>query len=127
MAVTTLVDDKYSFKINGMGFHAKSIKYSWESLASEDSGRTLDGVMHIYWVRRNIRKLEIVMPPCQYHIIQNLVNLTQGKEYYITYYDPEINKERTLRVYTSNSHSDTYSGVVRNGLYQGFEFHAIEL
>jgi hypothetical protein len=53
--------------------------------------------------------------------------LVQGQEYYITYQDPTTNRERRVKVYTSNSSTDIYSGVVRNGLYQGFTFNAIEL
>ena len=67
------------------------------------------------------------MPPCGYNTIQAIVNLVQGKEYYFTYYDPAINAERTIHAYTSNAQTDMYSGVVHNGIYQGFEFHAIEL
>ena len=127
MANTALLDDRYSFRINGIGFKAKTFKISWESLAADDSGRTLDGVMHIYWVRRNVRKIEITMPPCEYYTIQTLVNLVQGKEYNLTYWDPVSNGSKTIRVYTSNSQTDMYSGVIHNGLYNGFEFHAIEL
>lgn len=108
-------------------FKAKSMHYGWESLASEDSGRTLDGVMHIYWVLRKIRKLEIVMPPCDHTTIENILNIVQGKEYDIYYYDPAIGNWVSRYVYTSNAASDMYSGVVLNGLWQDFEFHAIEL
>lgn len=71
-------------------FKAKSIKYNWESLASEDSGRTLDGIMHIYWVLRKIRKLEIEMAPCTQETIQNILEIVQGQEYDIYYYDPAV-------------------------------------
>lgn len=122
-----LINDRYSFQINGIGFKAKSMKISWESLAAEDSGRTLDGVMHIYWVKRRIRKLEIVMPPCTYETLQMILTLVQGQEYNISFFDPMINRVRTIKCYTSNASTDIYSGIVHNGLYQGFEFHAIEL
>ena len=56
--MAALVDGK-NFAINGTPFYAKSIKNNYESLATDDSGRTLDGVMHIYWVFNNIRKVEI--------------------------------------------------------------------
>ena len=63
----------------------KSLKESDESLASEDSGRTLDGVMHIYWVQRDLKKVEIVLPPCRADMIRQLKDIVQGKEYYIRY------------------------------------------
>ena len=48
--------------------------------------------------------------------IATLLGIVQGKEYYITYYDPLTNAERTMQVYTSNSASDCYSGVLYNGM-----------
>lgn len=36
-----------SFKINGTTYVAKSLKQGFESLASDASGRTADGVMRI--------------------------------------------------------------------------------
>lgn len=39
--------DKGRFKIGNTEFKAKAIRLSFDSLASEDSGRTDDGVMHI--------------------------------------------------------------------------------
>lgn len=107
-------------------FPMKSLKESDESLASEDSGRTLDGVMHIYWVQRDLKKIEIVLPPCKSDMIKSLKDIVQGKEYYISY--PTYDGVYTTRyVYTSNMNASMYSGVLYNGLWQNFEFHAIEL
>lgn len=107
-------------------FPAKSIKESDESLASEDSGRTLDGVMHIYWVQRDLKKVEIVLPPCTSDLLKQLKDIVQGKEYYIRYWSYEGEFVEKY-VYTSNLSADMYSGVYYGGLWQGFEFHAIEL
>ena len=111
---------KGHFQINGdKQFKAKSLRVSFESLAGEDSGRTDDGVMRINWVFRRIRKVEIE--------VAELLGLVQGQEYELTYYDPLDNVERTIEVYTSNSKSELYSGIVINGLWQGVSFNAIEL
>ncbi len=107
-------------------FPAKSLKESDESLASEDSGRTLDGVMHIYWVQRDLKKIEIVLPPCTTGLLKQLKDIVQGKEYYIRFKSFEGNY-LTRYVYTSNLNANMYSGVLYNGLWQDFEFHAIEL
>ena len=107
-------------------FVAKDIHEDWESLASEDSGRTLDGVMHIYWVKPNLKKFEIVMPPCSAETIRRIIELVQGKEYYLSIFDPSEG-DKTYHVYTSNAKADMYSGVIRDGLYENFEFHAIEI
>lgn len=124
MALTS----KGHFKINqNKEFVAKSLKTNYESLTAEDSGRTDDGVMHINWVFRKIRKVEIEMPPMTSSEVSSLLSEVQGQEYELTYFDILDNNERTIRVYTSNSKSDLYSGVILNGLWQGVSFNAIEL
>ena len=120
--------DKGRFKIGNNEFKAKSIQVSYESLASDDSGRTEDGTMHINWVYRKLRKVEIELPPTSDRTqLALLLSLVQGKEYYITYWDPLTNAERTSHVYTSNSQTDMYSGVLYGGMWQGVKFNAIEL
>lgn len=111
---------------NWEGFPAKSLKESDESLASEDSGRTLDGVMHIYWVQRDLKKIEIVLPPSTSAMISRVKQIVQGKEYYIRFKSFE-GGYITRYVYTSNLNANMYSGLLFNGLWQDFEFHAIEL
>jgi len=108
-------------------FRPQSLALKFDSLASENSGRTDDGSMHIEWVYRKIRKLEIEMPPCTSDVATVFLALVQGQEYYITYFDLLTNAERTMHVYTSNSSADCYSGVIMNGLYQRLQFNAIEL
>lgn len=121
------LSNKGNFMIGATEFVPKSLKIGYESLASEDSGRTDDGVMHIDFVRPKMVKLEIEMPPFKYADRNNLISLVQGKIYNITFFDPDTNSERTVQVYTSNSSLDMYSGVLYNGLYNGFQFNAIEV
>lgn len=123
MSLTT----KGDFKVGGVEFSPKSLKINYESLQSEDTGRTDDGKLHIYWVYRKLRKLEIEMAPMTSKQVHNLLSKVQGKEYDITYFDVLTNAERTSRVYTSNSSGDCFSGVLKNGLYTGVSFHAIEI
>ena len=118
---------KGSFQVDNVEFTPKTLKVNFESLSSENSGRTLDGVMHIYWVFNKIRKLEIEMAPMTAAQVAALLSRVQGKIYNITYFDPIDNAERTTQVYTSNSSTDVYSGIIRNGLYQGVQFNAIEI
>ena len=123
MSLTT----KGHFSINGKEFSAKAIKVGFESLASENSGRTLDGILHIDWVLSRIRKVEIEMPPMSSADVSRLLSLVQGREYTLVYFDPLDNAEKAIEVYTSNSSSDMYSGVLYNGLWQGVKFNAIEI
>ena len=123
MALTT----KGNFIIDDLEFAAKAIKLGYESLSAEDSGRTADGVMRINWIFRRIRKVEIEMPPLKSQEVSRLLALVQGQEYDLTYFDPLEDNEKTIRVYTSNSSADCYSGILVNGLYQGVSFNAIEM
>lgn len=115
-----IINNKYEFS-------PKSLNLKYESLASENSGRTQDGVMNIYWIFNKIRKLEIELAPCTSAEVARVFSLVQGQEYYITYWDVNEDQEKTIFVYTSNSSADCYSGYVRHGLYQGAKFNAIEI
>ena len=123
MALTT----KGHFKINNEQFEAKSLRVNYESLSGEDSGRTDDGVMRINWIFKKVRKVEIEMPPMKSPDLSKLLSLVQGQEYNLTYFDPLDNAEKTIQVYTSNSKTDLYSGMILGGLWQGVAFNAIEL
>ena len=123
MALTS----KGHFQVNGTEYLAKSIKVDLESLASEDSGRTDDGVMHINWVLKKIRKVFIEMPPSTTADIAPLLSAVQGQTYSLTYFDPLDNAEKTITAYTSKGSSSLYSGVLYNGLWQGTQFNAIEV
>lgn len=83
--------------------------------------------MHIDWIYRKIRKLEIEMPPMTSGELSQLLSQIAGQEYTIEYYDPIDDRNEVRSVYTSTAATDLYSGVVRNGLYQGVQFNAIEL
>jgi hypothetical protein len=72
--------------------------------------------MHITWVKPNLRKFEIILPPTHGEIIHSLVNKVQGQFYNIFIYDPFVGDFDSFFVYTSNSKADLYSGVIRNGL-----------
>ena len=66
-------------------FAPQSLKVGYESLATEDSGRSDDGVMHITWVLNRVRKLEIGLKPDTPANISTIFNSVIGKEYYITF------------------------------------------
>lgn len=118
---------KGNFKIGTHEWSPKSLKVTYDSLATEKSGRSDDGVMHITWVRTHIIKLEITMPPMSFADAATLLGAVQGKKYSITYRDPRTNSEKTTDVYTSNTDGECYSGVVHNGLLEGITFSAIEI
>ena len=108
-------------------FQNGGLQIDYDSLATEDSGRSVDGMMHITWILSRARKVEIQLPPCTSNFASKILDKVMGRKYYITYWDLITNSEKTINVYTSNGKGSLYSGVVRNGLYQGITFNAIEL
>ena len=108
-------------------FQGNGLNFDYDSLATEDSGRSVDGTMHIHWILTRARKLEIILPPCSYAFASAILSRVMGKFYYVTYIDPLTNAERTIHVYTSNGKGSLYSGIVKNGLLQQVSFNAIEL
>lgn len=114
-------------KINGdpiTSFQECTVQF--DSLADGNSGRTDDGVMHINWIWRIIRKVNVKMPPMCQEEIGRVFALVQGQEYDLTYLDP-IKGIHTIHCYTSNSSAQCLSGVLYNGLWVGAAFNAIEL
>ena len=118
---------KGNFKIDGVEYSPKSLVVTYDSLATSKSGRSDDGTMKITWVRKNIRKIEIVMPPMKPAELKTLLEDISGQKYNMTFHDPLTNSEKTLQMYTSNTKGECYSGVLHGGLYQGVQFSAIEV
>ena len=108
-------------------FQGGGLQIDYDSLATEDSGRSVDGYNHITWILARARKVEIQLPPCSATYASKILSRVMGKKYYITYWDLITNAEKTIYVYTSNGRGGMYSGVVRNGIYQGIQFNAIEI
>ena len=118
---------KGNFKIGSTEYSPKSLKITYDSLATANSGRSDNGTMVINWVRTNIRKLEIEMPPMKMSDLKTLLNAVSGKKYDMTFHDIRTNAEVTVQMYTSNSQAQCYSGVLLGGLYHGVQFSAIEV
>lgn len=121
------LSSKGNFKIGTKEWSPKSLKFTYDSLATAKSGRADNGTMVISWVRTNIRKLEITMPPMKASALDDLLTAVSGKKYNMTFYDPRTAAEVTVEMYTSNAQGECYSGVLLNGLYQGVQFSAIEV
>ena len=108
-------------------FQNGGLIYDTDSLATEDSGRSVSGRIDISWIISRIRKLEIILPPCSIAFYSVIADRVLGRIYWITYFDPITNAEKSINVYTSNGRADMYSGVIHNGLLTGCSFSAIEM
>ena len=121
------LSSKGNFKIGSTEYSPKSLKITYDSLATANSGRSDNGTMVINWVRTNIRKVEIEMPPMKLSELSGLLSAVSGKKYNMTFRDIRTNSEVTVEMYTSNTQGDCYSGVLHGGLYHGVQFSAIEV
>lgn len=123
---------KDSLIINGVEYNFQSVKVTFESLATEDSGRNEAGYMNITYVRPKLVKLQVTLPAITSAQLaskwQPLLNYVQGNpSYSVTYFDMLTNAERTMTAYTSNQEASVYNGVLYNGVWQGIQFSIIEV
>lgn len=125
-----MANGKAYFKINGVRYVPQTMSVIHDSLASADSGRTDDGIMHITFIRENLTKLDITMPPADAGTYTTLISSIQGKaNISVTFYDPLTSSvERTITCYCSSNKADWYSGVITsNGILTGLSFSLIEM
>ena len=104
---------------------ANSLLQKWW-LASEDSGRPEDGVMHIGWIKSRLRKVKITLPPMSQSDVSAALDAVLGKKYYIEYIDP-IDGLKQLYVYTSAGSAELYNARIHGGLWYNISFNAIEI
>ena len=118
---------------------APNIKIEHTNVASADSGRTEDGYMHINWVRRDVRKVNMTFSAISGEEKAFMENLMQGKEFYFRYVDPHIEivngTETLVKVsqfygYTGESNYQEYSSVhyeSEGGIFTNFSINVVEL
>lgn len=112
-----------------ISFVPQAVEVELESLATENSGRTLDGVMHIDFLKDRLTKIQITLPPYKAAdtAYNGILAFVQGQTYYIRYYDYTAGQNAYIKVYTGNTGADWYSGVILNGVIQGATFSAIDV
>lgn len=96
-----------------------------ENIAGSSSGRTEDGIMHIDWVRRDVRKVGLKWSVMTEDELDYIIGLMQGKEYVFTFVDRGA--VCTMNAYSSNC---TYTLKTYNqgeALYTDVAINVIEL
>lgn len=71
-----------------------------ENVVGSSSGRTEDGIMHIDWVRRDVRKVGLKWSVMTQEELDYTIGLMQGKEYVFTFIDRGT--VCTMNAYSSN-------------------------
>lgn len=83
------LDTTGSWAVNGVPIPvpSKGIRVEHTNVAGSGSGRTEDGVMHIDWVRRDVRKVGLMYQAMSGTELNNLLGMMQGQEFTFTFRD----------------------------------------
>ena len=101
------------------------IKVEHTNLAGSSSGRTEDGVMHIDWVRRDIRKVNLQWAVLTASELNYVLGLMQGQEFVLTFKDR--GQVQTMNAYSSESSYTYYSAALGEDIYTDVSINAIEM
>ncbi len=104
------------------------IQIQHTNVASSDSGRTEDGVMHIDWVRRDVVKVNLKYSSITGAEVAYMLNLMQGKEFQFKYYD--LGQIKTISAYCGESSYSKYNDTLyesEGGMYTDFSINVIEM
>ena len=120
------LDTTGTWKVNDSPLYIPSagIQVSHSNLAGSSSGRTEDGVMHIDWVRRDIRKVCLQWKVLTASELDYILDLMQGKEFTLTFKDR--GKVQTMSAYSSESSYTYYSAALGEDIYTDVSINAIE-
>lgn len=101
------------------------IKVEHSNLAGSSSGRTEDGVMHIDWVRRDIRKVHLQWSVLTASELNYILGLMQGQEFVLTFKDR--GQVQRMSAYSSESSYTYYSAAFGEDIYTDVSINAIEM
>lgn len=110
---------------NHLYIPSAGIKVEHSNLAGSSSGRTEDGVMHIDWVRRDIRKVNLRWSVLTASELDYVLGLMQGKEFTLTFKDR--GRVQTMSAYSSESSYTYYSAALGEDIYTDVSINAIEM
>ena len=121
------LDTAGEWKVNNSPLYIPSagIRVEHSNLAGSSSGRTEDGVMHIDWVRRDIRKVNLQWKVLTGTELNYILGLMQGEEFTLTFKDR--GQVQTMSAYSSESSYTYYSAALGEDIYTDVSINAIEM
>lgn len=122
------LDTEGRWAVNGQAiFPPSDIEYEHESAVSNDSGRLEDGYMWKRWVRTDIRKINLVYRVLTGEERDYLLQLMQGKDFELTYYDNGVQVidsgyvgKCSYKGYAARLHA------AEGGVYTDFKINVVE-
>ena len=121
------MDKAGEWMVNGSHLYIPSagIKVEHTNLAGSSSGRTEDGVMHIDWIRRDIRKVYLQWKVLTASELEYIFGLMQGQEFTLTFKDR--GRVHTMSAYSADSSYVYYSSALGEDIYTDVSINAIEI
>ena len=116
------------FLIDGemMPIPDEEIQVRYEDIDAAAAGRDESGVMHIDWLRRDVRKVNLHYNAITESELAYMMGLMQGKEFTFKFLDQ--GSVQTINAYASESSYEfySYSSAYDEAVYVDFEIHVIE-
>lgn len=129
MSLARLDTDGY-WMVDGNHIYVPSaggVQIDHDNIVGPDSGRVESGVMHIDWVRTDVRKVSLTYDEITAEAVEYMRGLMQGKEFTFTYYDNGI---QTMQGYCGkNTYTQENLALYRSegGKYKGFKINVEEM
>lgn len=127
MAINKL-DTTGSWAVNGTPIYtpSKGISVSHSNITGSNTGRTEDGIMHIEWVRSDVRKVSLKYNVMTGTELEFLLGLMQGKEFEFTFKDR--GSIQTMQAYCGECNYTYYSAAIGDDdIYEEVSLNVIEL
>lgn len=104
---------------------ATPCKIEHSNIVGSESGRDESGIMHIQWVRGDVRKVYLKYNALTGREVKYLKELMQGQQFYFTFLqDDDV---VTIDAYGGESNYESYSYALGDKIYLNFNLHVIEL
>ena len=102
-------------------------KVEHSNIAGAESGRDESGIMHIDWVRRDVRKVYLHYNAMTKTELAYMVSKMQGKEFAFKFYDQGAVETMNAYVGETSYEFYSYSSRYSEPVYTNVDIHVIEL
>lgn len=127
MAVNKMdTDGKWMVDSDHIYVPSTPCKVEHSNVTASSTGRDETGVMHIEWLRRDVRKVFLHYNLITSEELAYMMGKMQGKEFSFKFFDQGA--VQTIDAYVGEATYSfyTYNSIFPNGIYKDFEIHVIE-
>lgn len=100
-------------------------KIEHSNVTGSSTGRDESGVMHIDWVRPDVRKVYLTYKAITGTELGWLMGLMQGKEFTFTFLEDDA--VYTMNAYVGECSYEAYSNALGDKIYTNFSINVIEM